>query len=241
MATHAFPAESRPKGNIQFDNVLVGSFCKALSPEALSDFGAIVSYSSRATGMVLYSEDQIPAKIFILLRGQMRVSINARNGRRLILRIAKPGEVLGLSSAFSGNVYEETAEAISPCNLISLRCAEFAAFLKRHPTAFQSIMQEFGTQYEQVCARLCVTGMNLGVTEKLARLLVEWTADSQQTEYGIRIDVALTHAEIAECIGTCRESVTRILSDMQCKHIVTLRGSILTVTNRLALEACAGM
>jgi CRP/FNR family transcriptional regulator, cyclic AMP receptor protein len=241
MTTYTFPAESILKGNKQFGNIGAGSFCKNLGPEALSEFGAITSFSSCAAGSEIYGEDQIPTRVFIILQGQVKVSISARSGRRLILRIAKPGEVLGLSSAFSGNFYEETAQAISPCNLISLRCPEFSAFLVRHPTAFQAVMREFGVQYEQACARLRMTGMTLSVAAKLARLLLEWAANAQQTEYGIRIHVSLTHGEIGECIGTCRESVTRILGDMQRRQIINMRGSILTVTNRTALEACAGV
>jgi CRP/FNR family transcriptional regulator, cyclic AMP receptor protein len=241
MTTYAFPVESILKGSKQFGNVGAGSFCKNLAPEALSEFGSITTCSSCAAGSEIYGEDQIPARVFILLQGQVKVSISARSGRRLILRIAKPGEVLGLSSAFSGNFYEETAQAISPCNLISLRCPDFAAFLVRHPSAFHAVMREFGVQYEQACARLRMTGMTLSVAAKLARLLLEWASSAQQTEYGIRIHVSLTHGEIGECIGTCRESVTRILGEMQRRQIINMRGSILTVSNRTALESCAGM
>jgi CRP/FNR family transcriptional regulator len=56
-----------------------------------------------------------------------------------------------------------------------------------------------------------------------------------------RVHVVLTHGEIGECIGTCRESVTRILGDLQRRQIVNLRGSILTVMDRPALEICAGI
>ncbi len=241
MTTYMFSGEDTSNRTMELGNVRSGSFCKALSPEALNEFGAIASRSSCDAGSELYSEEEIPTKIFIILQGQVKVSIGARNGRRLILRVAKPGEILGLSSAFSGNFYEETAQAISPCNLISIRCAEFARFLVHHPTAFQAVMREFGVQYEQACARLRVMGLALTVPAKLARLLLEWTAGTQETEYGIRIHVSLTHGEIGECIGTCRESVTRILGDMQRRQIVNLRGSILTVTNRSALEDCAGV
>jgi CRP/FNR family transcriptional regulator, cyclic AMP receptor protein len=192
MTTYAFPVESILKGSKQFGNVGAGSFCKNLAPEALSEFGSITTCSSCAAGSEIYGEDQIPARVFILLQGQVKVSISARSGRRLILRIAKPGEVLGLSSAFSGNFYEETAQAISPCNLISLRCPDFAAFLVRHPSAFHAVMREFGVQYEQACARLRMTGMTLSVAAKLARLLLEWASSAQQTEYGIRIHVTYT-------------------------------------------------
>jgi CRP/FNR family transcriptional regulator, cyclic AMP receptor protein len=239
MTMYMFSGEESENRTMQFGNVRTGSFCKSLSPEALAEFGAIASYSSCIAGAELYGEEQIPAKVFILLQGQIKVSIGARNGRRLILRVVKPGEVLGLSSAFSGNFYEETAQAISPCNLISIRCSDFARFVIRHLTALQAIMRELGTQYEQACARLRVMGMALTVAAKLARLLLEWTATAQETEYGIRIHISLTHGEIGECIGTCRESVTRIFSDMQRRQIVNLRGSILTIMNRPALEDCA--
>jgi CRP-like cAMP-binding protein len=54
----------------------------------------------------------------------------------------------------------------------------------------------------------------------------------------MQIHLALKHGEIAECIGTCRESVTRILRDLQRRNVIELRGSLLTITDQSALEQC---
>ena len=241
MTMYLFPSRTSVECKEPPRTIRSGFFFSALSPEALTEFGSITANSSFAVGAQLYSEEEIPTKVFVLLEGQVKIEISARNGKHLILRIAKPGEVLGLSSAFSGNLYEETAEAIRPCNLMTVHCGDFARFLTHHPTAFQAVMREIGVQYERACSRLRVTGLSLSVASRLAHLLLEWTAEGQATEYGNRVHVALTHGEIGECIGTCRESVTRILGDLQRRQIVNLRGSILTVMDRSALEICAGI
>jgi len=73
--------------------------------------------------------------------------------------------------------------------------------------------------------------------EKLARLLLSWSAGIQQSKEGTRIKMPLTHEEIAEFIGTSRETVTRTLSDFKERHLVTIQGSTMMIPNRAALES----
>jgi CRP/FNR family transcriptional regulator, cyclic AMP receptor protein len=219
-----------------------GFFFRSLSPEALAEFGPITAGFKCAARTLLYSEEEVPARVFILLEGRVKIGISARNGKHLILRIAKLGEVLRLSSAFSGDLYEETAEAIGPCSLMTVCCSQFGHFLVRYPSVFHiAVMREIGVQYELACSRLQVTGLSLSVASRLACLLLKWSVDGQATECGTQMHVAFTHGEIGECIGTCRESVTRILGDLQRRQIVNERGTILTVMDRSALEVCAGI
>jgi CRP/FNR family transcriptional regulator len=78
------------------------------------------------------------------------------------------------------------------------------------------------------------------VGEKLARLLLEWASDGEATKDGIRIKVSLTHEEIAQLIGTSRETVTRVLSEFREKKFAQLRGSTLMIMNRAGLEKLVG-
>jgi len=75
------------------------------------------------------------------------------------------------------------------------------------------------------------------VPEKLARLLLDWSAGGKETEQGTQVKLPLTHEEIAALIGTTRETVTRTLSDFKSNHLVSLRGSDLMISNRPALES----
>lgn len=52
--------------------------------------------------------------------------------------------------------------------------------------------------------------------------------------------VPLTHEQIAECVGSTRETVTRMLSDFKNKHLIILRGATITIPNRAALKMTGG-
>ena len=79
-------------------------------------------------------------------------------------------------------------------------------------------------------------GLSHSVSEKLARLLLEWATDGETTKEGIRIKVSLTHEEIAQLIGTSRETVTRVLSEFRDKKLAQLRGSTLLILDKPGLE-----
>ena len=83
-------------------------------------------------------------------------------------------------------------------------------------------------------------GLSHSVSEKLARLLLEWAVDGEVTKQGIRIKVSLTHEEMAQLIGTSRETVTRVLGEFRDKELAHLQGSTLIIRNKAGLERLVG-
>ena len=75
-------------------------------------------------------------------------------------------------------------------------------------------------------------------TEKLARLLLSWV-EKEPRNRELRVDSEFTHEEMAQMIGSSRETVTRLLSDMRRKELIRLEGSTLVIPNRIALQAIA--
>jgi len=75
-------------------------------------------------------------------------------------------------------------------------------------------------------------------TEKLARLLLSWVS-SEPRNRELRVPTEFTHEEIAQMIGSSRETVTRLLSDMKRKDLIRLEGAMLVIPNRIALQAIA--
>jgi CRP/FNR family cyclic AMP-dependent transcriptional regulator len=57
----------------------------------------------------------MPRGIFVLCKGTVKISINSPSGRTMLVELAEPGEVLGLSATISGKPYEVTAETLDPC------------------------------------------------------------------------------------------------------------------------------
>jgi CRP/FNR family transcriptional regulator len=75
-------------------------------------------------------------------------------------------------------------------------------------------------------------------TEKLARLLLSWVAGEPRNGE-LRVATEFTHEEISQMIGSSRETVTRLLSEMKRKDLIRLEGATLVIPNRIALQAIA--
>jgi CRP/FNR family transcriptional regulator len=170
----------------------------------------------------------------------VKLSISSSAGKTLILRIAKPGEILGLMAAMSGIPYEVTAETLRPCQVAFVRRDDFLHFVAKNPEVYQGAVKQLSTLYSGACEQLRIVGLSASAPEKLARLLLEWSPERKDTKRGTPIKLPLTHEEIAECIGTTRETVTRTLSEFKSRQLVALEGSTLMISNRQALETIVG-
>jgi CRP/FNR family transcriptional regulator, cyclic AMP receptor protein len=211
-------------------------FCK-LSPAAMKQFDAMRSSSVYPEGAVLFLEQQDPRGVFVLCQGEVKLSISSSEGKTLILRIAKSGEILGLMAALSGRPYEMTAETLHPSQIAFVRRDEFMRFLAVYPEAFQGVANQLSSNYRGACEQLRTVALSSTVQEKLARLLLDWTAGTETSKGAARTKMPLTHEEIAEFIGSSRETVTRALGDFKQRRLVTLKGSTLTIENREALAS----
>jgi len=211
-------------------------FCQMTS-KAVKDFDAIKSNSVYPEGAVLFLEKQDPRGVFVLCEGQVKLTISSSEGKTLILRIAKAGEILGLMAVFSGTPYEVTAETLHPCQIAFVRRDDFMRFIAQHPEAYQGVARQLTSNYHKLCEQLRTVGLSGSAPEKVAKLLLEWSADGEETKLGTRFRMPLTHEEIAEFIGSSRETATRTLSDFRSRNLVTLKGSTFMIPNRAALES----
>jgi len=110
------------------------SFCN-LSPPVLRTLSTIshrTTYSSDAT---LFVEGQNPRGVFLLCSGKIKLSTSSRDRKALILKMAGPGEILGLSAVISGTEYELTAETAMPCQVNFVPREPRLELLQRHGEA----------------------------------------------------------------------------------------------------------
>ena len=210
-------------------------FCQ-LTPRALKDFDAMKSSSTYPGGAILFLEKQEPRGVFLLCEGEVKLTISSSEGKTLILRIAKPGDVLGLTAALSGKPYEATAETLHPCQVTFVRRDDFLSFVARHPETSQPVVRQLSANYSGACEQLRSVGLSASVQARLAKLLLDWSSEAEQRKHGAPVRLPLTHEEIAEFIGSSRETVTRTFSDFRNRRLVTLKGSTLMISDRAALE-----
>ena len=214
-----------------------GFFCQ-LSPDALKAFEAIKLAGVYPKGAALFFEGQSPRGVYLLCRGRVKLSVCSADGRVLILRIIEPGELLGLSAAVSDLPYKSTAEAIEPCQVSFVRREDFLRYLGEHGEVCFKIAELLSRNYHAACMQIRSLGLSNSALEKLAKLLLEWCDGSGKgTDQGIRLKVGLTHEEIAEMIGTSRETVSRLFSELKGRQTICTQGSTLIVRDKAALES----
>jgi len=212
-----------------------GYFCE-MPPASLEELDRVKYASAYPQGAVLFVEGQAPRGVYMICSGRVKLSTTSRDGKTLILRIAERGEVLGLHATVSGRPYELTAEALQPCQLDFIRRDDFLRLLQHHADACLNAAQHLSKNCQSAYEMIRSLGLSHSVAEKLARLLLEWSSDGDETKEGIRIKVSLTHEEIAQLIGTSRETVTRVLGEFRQKKLAQLRGSTLLILDKPALE-----
>jgi len=222
----------------------VAGFYSLIEPPcaaAQTEFDSLSREFNCAGLTVLFSEDEMPSSVLYLLEGRVKLSMNSSSGRRLILGIAHPGDILGLAATLSGDRYDKTAEAVSPCKLASIGRENFLELLAKYPAAYKNVVRELCRDRARAHEQLRTFGLAATAPAKLARLLLEWCDDGKKTDQGTRFSCTFTHGEIGEFIGASRETVTRIFSDFKCQDLLKSRGSTLIISNLKALELYAGV
>ena len=204
------------------DRKRAGFLCH-LSPEAFEEFLAIRHTLTYPAGTILFLEKEQARGLLLLCSGQIKLSFSSSAGKTLVLRIAKPGDVLGLSAVMSGNAHEVTAEVLLPAQVTFIHKEEFLRFIRTYPEVYGAVVGQISAQYKSACEQLRTVGLSTSANEKLARLLLDWSSDGVETREGTQIRVPWTHEQIAECVGSTRETVSRTLGDFKTKRLVAIR------------------
>ena len=213
-----------------------GEFYRSLSPKAMSEFESLAVPFSCEETTVLFTEEEEPRSVLFLLEGRVKLTMNSNEGKRLMLGIAEPGEIVGLAAVITGCPYEITAVAQYTCKITALPRHVFLDFLLRYPAAWQNSARVLSAEYKRGCDQLRILGLTLTASTKLAMLLLQWGAAGQRTVLGSRIRCSLTHEEIGEYIGVSRETITRNLTDFKNHELVDQHGSIFLIPSLHALE-----
>lgn len=212
-------------------------FCD-LPPEALIAFNAMGHQHTYPGGSVLFMEGQPSRGAYVLCSGKVKLSTTSREGKILILKMASPGEVLGLSAVISNRPYEVTATTAAPCRINFLHADALISFLRHHGEAGLRAAQAVSKEYQDACLDIQEILLAPSSAGKLAKLLLSWT-DGHNGDREVRVRTVLTHEEMAQMIGASRETVTRVLSDLKKRQLIRLEGSTLVIRDRVGLEELA--
>lgn len=234
-----------PYGMPVIDNCITcklrnSNFCSALTKSSLESLDHVKHATAYPEGAIIFVEGQIPRGVYILCQGRAKLMTTNSDGRSLIVKIAQPGDILGLHAVVSGKPYELAVETLQPSQLAFIGRDDFLRFLKSHGDACLQAATQLSQECQSAYDVIRSIGLSHSVSEKMARLLLQWSADARIIDGTIRLKLSLTHEEMAQLIGTSRETVTRTLSQFKKQRVLDLAGSTLVIRNKAALERLVG-
>jgi len=213
-----------------------GYFCD-LKPKVLAAFETLKITNTYPKGATLFTEGEDANGVYMLCKGRVKLSAYSSDGKALILRIANAGEILGLSAAIGDTPHKATAEVLENCQVNFVRKPDFLRFLREQADAGFNALRQLSNNYHAAYTQVCSLGLSSSVGDKLAKLFLNWCEAMSVTDGRIHLKITFSHEEIAEMIGTSRETVTRLLKDFRQRDLISLKGSDLYINDRRRLEA----
>jgi len=216
-------------------------FCEGLSEGTFQKLQNIEHAASFPAGAIIFMEGQPARGVYVLRQGRVKLLTTNCDGRTLIVKIAKPGEALGLHSVITGKPYDLTAEILEPAELAFIPRTDFLRCIAEHGDACMHFAHLLSRDCQAFYELARSIGLCRSVPERLARFLLDWSTNGPPMDGGVRVKLALTHEEIAQLIGASRETVTRTLSEFKRQRTIELNGSTLVLRNKPALESLVAL
>jgi CRP/FNR family cyclic AMP-dependent transcriptional regulator len=216
---------SSPKDCINCEHRSLRMFCN-LDEVALEHYSSIGVAKDFAVGDTIFEEGTPGDSVYVLCTGQVKLFCASRDGKTLILKIAMPGDVLGLGAIISGSSYEVTAETLRPTHVKRIHRNEFLNFLEKNGEGSMHAAKALSDDYKNAffdARRLALSGSAAG---RLAGLLLDWGRAAESCgKMEMRFTMALSQGEIANMIGSSRETVSRLLARFTRENLIQVRGS----------------
>lgn len=176
---------------------------------------AMLRHVPRQT-VVLHAGDRTD-NIYFVLSGALKVQISDEEGREVILSMLGPGELFGEMGVLDDHPRSATVLAVESSEVVVIGKADFKQCLVENPDVSLFIMRNL-TKRLRVADRTIESLALLDVYGRVARLLIE----AAETINGRKVIThKLSKQDIAKMIGASREMVSRVMRDLQDRHLIT--------------------
>lgn len=213
-----------------------------LQTEDLETLSTIVSQKEFDKKETLFHQGDPGEEFMILTQGSVKVELMNTEGKELTLTILTPYQFLGELALLDDVPRSATVIAMEPSVLLSINKRDFARILESFPRMSVPMLRQLTRRVRVLTddiASMAFLDSYSRVTRKLLTLageMGEKTADGH-----ILIDRPLTHQQLANLVGTTRETVTKILNEMKDNGLLSIRRHRITILDSEELLARADL
>jgi CRP/FNR family cyclic AMP-dependent transcriptional regulator len=195
-----------------------------LSEEAISSLSHLATRRRYPKDTVVFFENEEGDTLFMILEGRIKVTILGDDGREIILTMLSPGDLFGEMALLDNEPRSATAIAVEESELLSLHRTDFYAVIAENPGISTALIKVLSARLRRANHQISTLAL-LDVYGRVARVILDMAREEGRRLKDGRIAFRrATHQEIANRIGTTRETVTRMLKDLERQDLVKVEG-----------------
>lgn len=210
-----------------------------LGPEAMTRLAETVQIAEIRRRQVIYLPGDPGKTVYFVNGGRVKISKVTRDGKELTLAYRGPGELFGEVALVEGGPREEMAEAMENALLTEMERGDFERLIQTQPLLglrLARLLTQRRRDIENKIENLVFKDVNSKLAELLIRLATEFGVDDAR---GTLVALKITHQEMANLIGSTRETVSLTLSQFKRKGLIRTDGRKVIIADREGLKALA--
>ncbi|HQU15725.1 MAG: hypothetical protein B7Z66_02880 [Chromatiales bacterium 21-64-14] len=174
--------------------------------------------------------------VYVLQEGRAKIYKLADSGKEVILWFCFPGEIFGLAEVWRGGQRGVFAQVCSDAQVLCLRRDDFTQFLEHYPTTAMQVIDLLSCRM-RVLSDMLLNLATDDVPARVIKLILRLCARyGKRTDLGIDLDIPLTHQEIADMVGTTRQTVTSVLGELKRLGVVNMEHRRMRIESEELLE-----
>ena len=184
---------------------------------------------------VIFRQGEIPTKIYFVNSGKVKVYKINEDGKEYITKLVVPGEFFGLTPILNNTEYEEWSECIKDAEVISILKEEFLDLLhtnKDVASKFIQILSNNVSEREEQLLHMAYDTVRKRVVDALIMV-----AQNVETNSEGRKILNIPREDLAQLVGTAKETTIRVLSDLKKEQIIKTEGTKIYILNEEKLRS----
>jgi CRP/FNR family transcriptional regulator, cyclic AMP receptor protein len=204
-----------------------------LSERDMADLDRVTTITAVPRGRVFYEPEDVSQVLFLIREGRVQIYRISPEGKKLVIATLGPGALFGEMALLGQQMQNAFAEALDDCRIFVMSRADLERLILNQPSVGQRVLETTGKRLRDAEKRLEDMAFK-SIPARLASLLLRMSAEQGSDEV-----VGMTHQDLAETVGTYRETATQVLNDMKADGLIEIGRKRIRILDRARLEVLA--
>ncbi|MFY0653282.1 MAG: Crp/Fnr family transcriptional regulator [Cyclobacteriaceae bacterium] len=175
-------------------------------------------------GKLIFYENGIPTGAFLIESGRAKIYKTGLDGKDQIFYVYKAGDLLGYHALLCNEQYEDSCEALEDCKILFISKTNFNKLISIIPNLNQLLIQNMSHEFGVLVNTITVLAQK-PLRERLALYLLV-LFDKYKEQNG---NILLPREDLANIIGTARESLGRLLKEFKDDKLIEIDNKIIRI------------